>query len=126
MKRKNTLKSVLATLLLIAIVLLSIPKFAANPEVGSITLKQIEQGARVTIYQIATFNYNYETNQPIFPTYKWNSKVDTWLIGSEYSIYAGDSGADKFGQAGENVVKEVYGAITAAIRTEGEVCGMGR
>lgn len=124
MKKQKTLRTLLATLLLIVIVAMSIPSFAATPT-GSITLNKTENGAKITLYQLATFSYNETTSQPIYPTYKWNTAVNNWLADEAhgYTAYAGDAGAEAFGKLEDDstTVKEVYGAITAAIRTEGQL-----
>lgn len=114
MKKQKTLRALLATLLLVVMLVINVPVFAATPT-GSITLTKMESGATITVYKIADFNVDAD-GQPTYPTYRWVAGVDSWMQ-TNYPAYKNTDteGARGFENAADK--EAVYGAITAAIRT---------
>lgn len=114
MKKQKTLRALLATVLLVVMLVINVPVFAATPT-GSITLTKMESGATITVYKIADFNVDAD-GQPTYPTYRWVAGVDSWMQ-TKYPTYANTDAEGARGFENATDKTEVYGAITAAIRT---------
>lgn len=115
MKKQKTLRTLLATLLLVVMMVMALPVHAATPT-GSITLNGVEENATVTVYKLAAFNYNETAGQPEYPTYNWVDAVNTWVGAQDaYKTYVNGTGLEAFAASGKEA--EVYGAMTAAIKS---------
>lgn len=66
---------------------------AAGVPTGSVTVNNVEAGATVNLYQIATVNWNDTNSQPVEPMYKWVAEVASFIdTKSDYSTYKNSDG----------------------------------
>lgn len=61
---------------------------------GSVTVNNVEEGATVKLYQIATVNWNETTSQPVDPMYKWVESVNNFITANKqkYGSYHDSNG----------------------------------
>lgn len=104
--------------LLLAVGMFGTTAFAAGitEDTGEITVTGAESGLTVTAYKLANVNYDYATQQPVAPEYKWESGIQSW-IATYYAAYTDDGAVTKaFSEAGASDLAGFYDALAAAIR----------
>lgn len=86
---------------------------------GSVTLENIEKGAKIDVYHVITVNWDDATHQPQEPVYKWNDdgekSVADWVKVNHPDYINADTNAvtDKFKT--DDDAKVFYDALSAAI-----------
>ena len=105
-----------------ALSVMAIPTSAAEIDgTGSLTVNNIQAGDTVTIYQLTSYNFNADYNQPQAPVHSWIDAVAEWLADSNYSTYANADGTVNTGENGfvssDNLAIDSgnYGAFYAAL-----------
>ena len=135
---KQKLKALASLCLALALTLcLTLPAWAAGDgdagqritqdATGSITVKDVESGVKVHVYQLMTVNVNYTAHQPQMPVYSWVKPVGDWLKGNANETYQGYiskvekdySVTENFKDNGETNAADIaafYDSLAAAIR----------
>ena len=81
---------------------------------GNINVSNIEKGVNVYLYQIATMEYDYVSNQPK-EGYQWNSSVQTW-IDNNFADYSNTEEFYKNVTSNSEEAKLFYDKLTVAIK----------
>lgn len=128
MKKTKILKTIMFSLILVILVLLLNSKVLASAITGdaitsstegTITVKDIEKGVQVSVYQLTSVNYDDSTHQPTYPPYTWNENVKNWLSNNaEYAEYA-TKFEDMKNLDTDEAKANFYDAIAAAIKSQG-------
>ena len=121
MNREKVLKILSISLILVFVLsmILSQKSYANITQLNNtsnIIVNNIEAGVTVSLYQIATVEYDYKANQPK-EGYKWNAPVQEW-IAEEYPNYIN---SENFYEQVENNSQEAqkfYDELIAAIKSE--------
>lgn len=129
MRRKCKVFAALLLTLALA-VCLALPSWAlSSTSTGVVQITGLEESSGVTVkaYKIMTVNwYNgsatppYEES-PEYPTFKWDTNVNTWLEGNSYSNYKDSSGnvTEAFSQMAEgsaSAAEKFYTNLAKAIK----------
>lgn len=121
MKKTKSLRTLLATLMLI--VLLSTMCFAAGTPItseaktGKITVNKVEAGAEVSIYQLTTVNFDYTAKQPEGTPYTWVDSVKTWLESKdEYKTYTNPETFYEALKGNADETKAFYSSLVGAMQ----------
>lgn len=97
---KQKLKALASLCLALALTLcLTLPAWAAGggdagqritqDAKGNITVKDVESGVKVHVYQLMTVNVDDTAHQPQMPVYSWVPSVGDWLKGNANKTYQG-------------------------------------
>lgn len=89
-------------------------------QTGSITVENVESGAKVDIYQLVTVQFDAGNQQPVEPMYTWVSGVAGW-VRTNYPAYIGTGNDNSVTTAFSSTINETnsaafYDALAAAIR----------
>jgi len=116
---------VLSLILFVAVSLVSYKTIAATltgeaikaDSKGTITVRGVEKGLKVSVYQLTEVNFDDSTHQPTYPPYSWNDNVKTWLLGEDnYKKYADNLEALEKGLTSDEAKANFYDDIAAAIK----------
>ena len=86
---------------------------------GKITIRELESGVNVSLYQLTTVQFEYSVNQPKDPVYAWTDGIKEWLNTgeNEYSEYIDPEKLSN--EISDDTIQsdEFYSALIAACRT---------
>ena len=96
--RKQTIK-ILSMLFLIASICITSPTLkAVDVQVAedsvNIKVTGLAEGSTVKGYKIIDYNFDYDKQQTIAPTYKWNEKVKDWVSDNHSSYISNETGEE--------------------------------
>lgn len=93
---------------------ISFANITENQNKGNINISNIEEGVNVYLYQIATMDYDYVSNQPK-EGYQWNDAIQSW-IDENFSKYSNTENFYKELENNSEGAKSFYDELTAAIK----------
>lgn len=119
MKEKTSFKAIVIAIVTVLMLMnLKLPAYASittTTNTKDIIVSGIEAGAKVSVYQLTTVNYDYTADQPQAVPYTWNSNVKTW-VEANYSAYSNPENFYKNVTSNSDEAKVFYSALSAAIK----------
>lgn len=116
-KIKKLISISLIIMFILSIINLNQISFASNENIvtqGNINVSNIENGVKVTLYQIATMEIEEETNIPK-EGYSWNETIKNW-IEENFSEYSNAEDFYKIAKNNQSRANEFYDKIISAIK----------
>ncbi len=89
-------------------------------DTGELIISGLEAGLTVTVYKLATVNYDYDVSQePLEPPYEWVESIKDYLASNdEYNTYVDTEVYQNATKDDTNAVAKFYDTLAAAIRSE--------